>query len=216
LFVRFNGKQPRAAALCDSPPFFCAVTSPVGEATENVEFLGSKMNSDGSNTADCAPILSEIEIDTIELFVRAARLIGLSKSIGEIYGLLFVSVVPMPFEEIRTRLNMSSGSASQGLRLLRSVGAVRVIYVPGDRRDHFAAETCLQKIAAGFLREKIAPNLSSQAERLQRLTQLLADIPYANRPVLEERLGVLEEWRRQANAVVPLVMQSLEPEHPHE
>jgi hypothetical protein len=35
--------------------------------------------------------LSELEIESIELFIGFFKLIGLQKSVGEIYGLLFVS-----------------------------------------------------------------------------------------------------------------------------
>ncbi len=67
--------------------------------------------------------LTPIEVSTIDLFVRTAALFGVSKSVGEIYGLVFISASPLSLDDIRSRLKMSSGSASQGLRLLRTVGA---------------------------------------------------------------------------------------------
>lgn len=158
------------------------------------------------------PGLSRIEIDTIDIFVRIAHLFGVSKSVGEIYGLLFISSHPVSLDAIRGKLNMSSGSASQGLRLLRSVGAVRVTYVAGDRRDYFLAETGLRKITNGFLREKIVPNLMVHEERLRRLSELLNEIPSSHRSMVEDRIRILEKWRKQARAVLPLVMNSLEAE----
>src|ERR1700722_11665147 len=101
--------------------------------------------------------LSPLEVDVIDIFVRIARLFGVSKSVGEIYGLLFISMTPVPLDYIRAKLNLSSGSPSQVLRLLRTLGAVHATYVPGDRRDHFLAETGLRKITSGFLREKVVP-----------------------------------------------------------
>jgi HTH-type transcriptional regulator, glycine betaine synthesis regulator len=159
---------------------------------------------------DSVPGLSRLEIDTIDIFVRIAHLFGVSKSVGEIYGLLFISALPLPLDYIRTKLSMSSGSASQGLRLLRSVGAVRTAYVPGDRRDHFLAETALQKITNGFLREKFVPNLMIHEERLQRLSDLTAEIPQSHRPLIEDRIRILQNWRKQARAVLPIMMSGLE------
>ena len=153
--------------------------------------------------------LSELELNSIELFVAVAHFLTLSKSIGEIYGLLFASLSPVPFEYIREKLRMSNGSASQGLRLLRSINAVKAIYVPGDRRDHYVVETGLARIAAGFLREKIAPNLVSQQERFARLLSLLSEIQPSHRAVMEERIQSLQSWRRQARAILPKVMQGL-------
>jgi len=83
----------------------------------------------------------------------------------------------VPLDYIRSKLNLSSGSASQGLRLLRTLGAVHATYVPGDRRDHFLAETGLRKITTGFLREKVVPDLMVHEEQLQRLSSLVEDMP---------------------------------------
>ncbi len=158
------------------------------------------------------PDLPEVEINAIELFIRLARLFGISKSIGEIYGILFISTAPVTLDYVRHKLNISSGSASQGLRLLRTVGAVRVAYVPGDRRDHYVAETALRKIMSGFLREKIGPALLVHEERLERLSSLVATMPEKERPLVESRIQILESWRRQARAVLPLMINGLEPE----
>jgi DNA-binding transcriptional regulator GbsR (MarR family) len=154
--------------------------------------------------------LNRLEVDIIDIFVRIARLFGVSKSVGEIYGLLFIASTPVPLDYIREKLNLSSGSASQGLRLLRTLGAVHATYVPGDRRDHFLAETGLRKITSGFLREKVVPDLVIQEEQLQHLTTLLDEIPSGSRPHIEARIQLLQSWRKQARAVLPIVMGGLE------
>ena len=45
----------------------------------------------------------------IDVFVRAASLIGLPRSIGEIYGLLFYAQA-LSFDELVERLQISKGS----------------------------------------------------------------------------------------------------------
>ena len=168
-------------------------------ATPEPSFVGAPLTN-----------LSRVEISTIDLFVRIARLFGVSKSVGEIYGLLFISTKPVPLDYVRERLQMSSGSASQGLRLLRSVAAVRATYVAGDRRDHFLVETDLRKITNGFLREKVVPNLLVHEERLERLSDLIGELPSGSRPEIESRIRILQGWRKQARAVLPLMMRGLE------
>ena len=54
--------------------------------------------------------LSQLEAEVIEIFVRAAQLIGLPKSYGEIYGLLFLSAEPLSMDQIMRRLSISLGS----------------------------------------------------------------------------------------------------------
>ncbi len=159
--------------------------------------------------------LTAIEIDTIDFFVRLASLFHISRSIGEIYGLLFASPHPVPTEYVREKLRISSGSASQGLRLLRTVGAVKVTYVPGERRDFFVAETHLRTIAAGVVRERIVPRLTDQDDRLARLVDLLSDLPDGSRSLLEERIQSLQGWRRKAGALLPTLIERLGREEGH-
>lgn len=62
----------------------------------------------------------------MEFFAEVVQHFGVPKSVGQIYGLLYASPVPLSFSDIVERLEMSKGSASQGLQLLRSLGAINV------------------------------------------------------------------------------------------
>src|SRR5690348_8962856 len=77
--------------------------------------------------------LNPLELEIIDLFVQVSRLLGQPRSIAEIYGVLFVSVKPLAMDDLIERLRISKGSASQGLKFLRNIGAVKPIYVAGDR-----------------------------------------------------------------------------------
>src|SRR5947207_5057055 len=78
--------------------------------------------------------LTSLETEIIDFFVQLSRLLGQPRSLAEIYGLLFISARPLAMDHLIERLHLSKGSASQGLKFLRSIGAARTVYVPGDRR----------------------------------------------------------------------------------
>src|SRR2546422_6670826 len=78
--------------------------------------------------------LTALETEIIDLFVQLSHLLGQPRSLAEIYGLLFISARPLAMDDLIERLHMSKGSASQGLKFLRSVGAVKMVYMPADRR----------------------------------------------------------------------------------
>jgi len=145
--------------------------------------------------------LRPTEIEVIDICVRIAQFLGLSKSVGEIYGLLFVSPAPLSLDILVERLSLSKGSASQGLKQLRSYGAVQSSYVPGDRRDHYIAETNLQTLVAGFLRERVQPGVSDLAERLEQIGNHL---PPEERRSLGDKLETLVRWQQQMEKLLPL------------
>lgn len=152
--------------------------------------------------------LSPVEVEVIGLFVNAVKMLGMPKSVGEIYGLLFISPNPLPLDALVGRLNISKGSASQGLKVLRAVGAVKQVYVGGDRRDHYAAETELKKLAAGFIREEIKPRLESGGERLERLKEMAG--VYAQDEFCQSRLEKLSQWHARSQQVMPLLTTMLD------
>ena len=66
---------------------------------------------------------------------------GVNRSVAQIQALLFVTEGPMNAEEIATTLGIARSNVSNSLRELQSWRLVTRVPVPGDRRDHFAAET---------------------------------------------------------------------------
>ncbi len=151
-----------------------------------------------------------VERETIEFFVLAAGALDLPRSVGEIYGALFCALEPMTSEALIRRLRLSKGAMSQGLRKLRAFGAVRRVYVPGDRRDHFVAETELRRLASGFLREQVRPQLDQGAERIERLQELAAALPPDVPDELARRVARLAQWRRRAERLLPLLNRIVE------
>lgn len=162
-----------------------------------------------SRRAERGVDLSELEVEGIELFINFLRLLGLPKSIGEIYGLLFVSAEALSMEDLMTRLNLSLGSASQGLRVLRSLGAVKVVYEPGDRRDYYTADLELSKFATVFLQEKVLPHLQRAAVRLERMEKLAGEMPEGKRKATRIRIEQLRHWVEKGNSLLPWVMKFL-------
>src|SRR5687767_13871917 len=160
--------------------------------------------------ARLAHALSPIEVEVIDLFVEFSRLLGLPKSVAEIYGLLFISPRPVPMDELIRRLNLSKGSASQGLRFLRTLVAAKRVYVPGDRRDHYEAETELRKLAGGFLKEQVGPHLDAgllRIAQLERMTRALLD---AEREQVARRLEKLRNWERAGKRALPWITRILQ------
>ena len=114
-----------------------------------------------------------LELESIDFFVRLMGILGLPRSVGEIYGLLYFSEIPLTMDVIASRLEISIGSASQGLRTLKSLKAIRSTYVPGDTRNHYSAETEFKRLFSSFIKDEIMPHLESAKDRIHRMEKLL-------------------------------------------
>ncbi len=62
---------------------------------------------------------------------------GLSRTVAQIHALLYLSPKPLNAEEISEVLDVSRSNVSMSLKELQSWGVVRVVHIPGDRRDYY-------------------------------------------------------------------------------
>ena len=153
--------------------------------------------------------LSDLDVESIELFIGFFKLIGLQKSVGEIYGLLFVSSRALAMDDIVRRLGISLGAASQGLKVLRSVGAVKSVYMPGDRRDHYVADLELSKFASAFIKEELKPRLDRALERIGTMQNLANEMEPEDRSAAGERLERLKHWLERGESMLPWLLKFL-------
>lgn len=137
---------------------------------------------------------------------------GLPRSIGEIYGLLFVSREPLSLDDLVARLNISKGSASQGLRMLKNLGAVHEAMVNGgaERRTYYQPAVELKRLVGGFIREQIRPHLESGKSKIKHLSTAARAVTDAEqRKFLSERVDRLEQWMRSGGKVLPILQKIL-------
>ncbi len=154
--------------------------------------------------------LDPLERQVVAFFVDGVRVLGLPRSIGEIYGLLFISSEALSLDDLVTRLEISKGSASQGLRLLKNLGAVREAEGGGERRTYYLPSIELKRLAGGFIREQIRPHLESGKTKIGQLAETTRDISDpVRREFLTERIDRLETWLRSGGRVLPVLQKLL-------
>lgn len=146
----------------------------------------------------------------VTLFTSVANLFGFRKSVGAIYGFMFCQDGPVHLDTIMARLGMSKGTVSQGLSFLRKAGAVRLAFVPGDRREHFLPEVSLKRLVSGFLRDQIHPHMESGEDRLQNLERLIRESSGEVPEIIEDRIRSLRSWQKQAKMLLPIMQRFLE------
>ncbi len=149
--------------------------------------------------------LTELEKESIDYFVSFVQILGLPKSIGQIYGLMFVSPEPLAMDQLIERLDISKGSASQGLATLRGLGAIVPSSVEGDRREFYHADLQVSRIVSHFFEERLGPRLENGEARLSRMIEIVnQDSPEEGDKILS-RLTALNKWHARGRKLIPLI-----------
>lgn len=154
--------------------------------------------------------LNPLQQQVVDFFVDGVRVLGLPRSLGEIYGLLFITQEPLSLDDLVAKLGISKGSASQGLRTLRTLGAVIEAPQPADRRTYYQPAVQLKPLVGGFIREQVRPHLESGKSKLRQLQTAteLSDDPQ-QRQFFNERIERLESWMNRCGQVLPILQKML-------
>lgn len=148
--------------------------------------------------------LSPHELELADFFVRMAGMLGVPRSVAEIYSLLYAASEPLDFDLVQGRLGMSKGSVSQGLKFLRDQGMILSVKTPGSRRERWEPTPSLAASLVSLLRSQVLPALEHATPSLQRV--LDGAEKNGATPEVLERLSRLRRWNSRALELFPLLL----------
>jgi DNA-binding transcriptional regulator GbsR (MarR family) len=89
---------------------------------------------------------------------------GVNRSVAQVHALLYLADQPLVADEIVEALGVARSNVSTSLKELQTWELVRLVHVPGDRRDHFEAKhdpwDVLMTIVEGRKRREIDPTIA--------------------------------------------------------
>ncbi len=94
-----------------------------------------------NSVTDAKVVYSLVEQRFIELWGDMSSWWGVSRTMAEIHGLLFITSTPHSAEDIQNSLGISRGNVSMNIRTLVEWGLVRRVRKRGDRRDYYESLT---------------------------------------------------------------------------
>src|SRR5512134_1837354 len=140
----------------------------------------------------------EIREGLMEAMGRITSFWGFSKIMGQLYGLLYLSAKPLTLDEMSESLSISKGNASINIRALERWSMVKAVWVKGDRKDYYEAETDFWKIVKGVLREREKKEFDLALDSVSKLLQKSVDMQKAAKSsdvtFATERLKKLEDF----------------------
>ncbi len=99
---------------------------------------------------------------------------GFKRNMGRVWALLYLENVPMSATDLGERLSLSSGAMSMLLSELGQWGVVKKAWVPGERREHYEAETSIWKMVSRVLRERELNWIRAAADQFVVADEVLA------------------------------------------
>src|SRR3984893_18496210 len=110
-------------------------------------------------------VLTDMEDEFVDLWRTMSSLWGVSPTMAQIHGLLFITGAAMSMDDIMDRLLISRGNVSMNLSKLVEWGLVRRVHKRGDRRDYYESLRDIWEmftlVAAQRKRREIDPILNT-------------------------------------------------------
>ena len=113
------------------------------------------------------------DAEVVESVGRLIEFWGFRRALGRVWALLYLSPQPLPAVEIGDRLTMSLGAVSMALNELQLWGTVVRAYKPAGRKECFAAEEDIWKMAARVLSDRELREVESACDTFARAEQSL-------------------------------------------
>ena len=159
--------------------------------------------------------LARAELAASDAVGALMELWGFRRQLGRVWAVLFLSDRPLAAPELCERLQISTGLLSMSLAELRRWGVVRSVDVPGDRKEHFEAETHVWRMVARVLRERekraVEAALAAFERALAEVKAALSDVDPGVKTAARfkaRRLEQLADLSRAALSVLRVLVDS--------
>jgi HTH-type transcriptional regulator, glycine betaine synthesis regulator len=117
---------------------------------------------------DVATVREQVEETFVGLWRSMSSLWGISPTMAEIHGLLYITGAALSMDDIMARLGISRGNVSMNLSKLAEWGLVRRVHKRGDRRDYYESLSDVWEmftlVASQRKRREIDPILNTLRE----------------------------------------------------
>jgi len=160
-------------------------------------------------TPESTRALPKVRLELVDTCGRLAQALGLPRSVGEIYGLLYLAPEPMSAPEIAEALSISKGSVSTGTRQLLALGCIQKVWQQEERKDHFEAVLELGDLVRSAYDQIFKVRAENAERRLTGMLGTLEEEKDAMSPeehaLIQERLERLARLQKRARQFLPLL-----------
>ncbi len=111
----------------------------------------------------------------IEAGGQTTNSFGIGRILGQTYALLYLSPKPLCLDDIVKELGVSKASVSTTVRQLESWSAIKRVWVKGDRKDYYEAETDFNSVLRNGLLAIVRKKLDTAGNQLAQVEDSLSE-----------------------------------------
>ncbi len=143
----------------------------------------------------------------IETAGHFTQSLGAGRVLGQIFAHIYFSRDPQSLDDLTRKLEISKGSASMAVRQLEQWGALRRVWIKGDRKDYYVATDEFGRIIRKALLDMIGRKMETSDGLLEDSQALLqermrngkkADEDWA---FIDDRVKKLQSFRDRAQGL---------------
>ena len=153
--------------------------------------------------------LPRVRLELVDVFGRMAQALSFPRSVGEIYGLLYLAPEPMSAPEIAAALSISKGSVSTGTRQLLALGCIHKVWLQEERKDYFEAVLELGDLVRSAYDRIFKVRAQNAERRLKDMVEALdeekEELSPEEHALIKERLARLVKLQGRAKQFLPLL-----------
>ncbi|SVE39466.1 uncharacterized protein METZ01_LOCUS492320 [marine metagenome] len=170
----------------------------------------AKLKAQNSQISQQTPApLNGVRLELIEVAGQAAHVLGFPRSVGEIYGLLYLAPNSVSAPDICDALSASKGSVSQGLRQLVALGFVNTVRVHGNRRVHYKAILEVGGVLRKGYEQTVQNRTIAAEQKMKGLHQSLgkeeSQLDRNDFLLIQDRLQGLAKIQKRIKKLMPLI-----------
>lgn len=133
----------------------------------------------------------KIQDKFVNSIARTGELMGFSEAMSRIYGLLYISPLPLSLDDICERLSLTKGTVSLYLKHLEERDLIGRAYIKKSRKKYYEIRHDLWHVIREEFRNKAKQKLDLTLQTVEK-----------SRKILEESLSETDEEKRKDTEII--------------
>jgi len=135
---------------------------------------------------------------------------SIKRTMAQVHALLLISDKNLSTDDIMAGLSISRGNANMNIRELMNWNLVRKVIAPGDRKEYFAAEKDIWKVAINIMEQRKKRELDPMVKLLDELSRVEGDKRNPEIKSFTDSMNNIKKFSEQADKIMGVMIKAEE------